>query len=202
LNFRKYVWRLGGVGLIGVGIVDNSLLPVPGSQDFFTILLAAHHRDWWLYYAVMATIGATAGAYLTYRLGHKGGEEALQQHLNEARVKKVNATFERYGFAAVFVPALMPPPIPMVPFVLGAGALNYPLKKFLAAYVSARFLRYTVAAYLAALYGRRLLSIIARNTRMFLIVTCVLVAAAVVAFAAFRFWRRQVQKTRLTPHAG
>jgi membrane protein YqaA with SNARE-associated domain len=201
-QLSRIVWRFGGLGLIAVGILDNSLVPVPGSQDFFTILLAAHHRDWWFYYALMSTAGATLGGYLTYRLGHKGGEEALKQRLREARVKKVSATFEKYGFAAVFVPALMPPPVPMVPFVLGAGALRYPLRKFLSAYASARFIRYTIAASLAALYGRRVLSLIARNTRMFLIVCGILVTAAVVLVVAYRLWEKTRAGKAITPNAG
>ncbi len=189
-EIRRLVWRLGGIGLIGVGIVDNSLVPIPGSQDFFTIVLSAHYREWWLYYAVMSTIGATIGAYLTYGLGFKGGEEALQQRLKKDRVDKVSATFKKYGFAAVFVPALMPPPIPMVPFVLGAGALKYPLKRFLAAYVSARFIRYTLAAYFAASYGRRVFAVLARHTTLFLTAFCVLAGAALVTLLAIRAWKR------------
>ncbi len=54
---RRLVWRLGGLGLIVGGVIDNSLVPVPGSQGLFTILLSAYHREWWLYYAVMSSWG-------------------------------------------------------------------------------------------------------------------------------------------------
>ena len=36
--------HLGGVGLILLGLADNSVVPLPGSMDVLTIFLAAHHR--------------------------------------------------------------------------------------------------------------------------------------------------------------
>ena len=44
--------RVGGPGLIVLGIVDNSAIPVPGSQDAMVIVLAASERIWWPYYAL------------------------------------------------------------------------------------------------------------------------------------------------------
>jgi membrane protein DedA with SNARE-associated domain len=70
---------------------------------------------------------------------------------------KVREMFARWGFSTVAVPALMPPPVPLVPFVLAAGAMQYPAKKFLAAMITGRVIRYTVLAYLAGRYGRRIL---------------------------------------------
>src|SRR5262245_55021257 len=142
--------HLGGAGLVVVGILDNSLLPTAGSEDFLTILLAAQNRDLWLYYAAMSTLGAVVGGYLTYRLGRKGGEQILAERLPAKRVRKVSRLFERWGFSAVLVPTLLPPPAPTVAFILAAGALRYPVKKFLFALTAGRALRYTALAYLAS----------------------------------------------------
>ncbi|MBV9086009.1 MAG: hypothetical protein JOY79_00870, partial [Acidobacteriaceae bacterium] len=73
--------RLGGPGLILLGLADNSVVPLPGSIDALTIILTAHQKEWWLYYAFMATVGSVIGGYLTFRLGHKGGEEALEKKI-------------------------------------------------------------------------------------------------------------------------
>ncbi len=64
---RLLLWlgHLGGPGLILLGILDNSVVPVPGSMDVLTIVLAANQRDWWPYYAAMATVGSLIGGYLT-----------------------------------------------------------------------------------------------------------------------------------------
>src|SRR2546430_10946696 len=79
------VWRwlrhLGGLGLIFLGIADNSVVPLPGSMDVLTIWLAAHQRSWWLYYAAMATAGALIGGYITYGLARKGGRGAFHRQL-------------------------------------------------------------------------------------------------------------------------
>jgi membrane protein YqaA with SNARE-associated domain len=126
-------------------------------MDVLTIWLAARHLHPWPYYAVMATIGAVAGGYITYALAHKGGKEAMERKLSRRRALKVSKTFERWGFAAIAIPALLPPPFPFVPFLLAAGAMQYPRKKFLAALTLGRGIRYTIAAGLGFHYGRHIL---------------------------------------------
>src|SRR5438067_7676002 len=74
--------HLGGAGLILLGIVDQSFVPIPGGMDAITIVLAAGHRNLWLYYAAMATVGTVLGAFLTYRLSKKGGKAALEKKLS------------------------------------------------------------------------------------------------------------------------
>src|SRR3981081_1918448 len=58
-----WVIRLGGPGLVLLGIADNSIVPLTGSMDVLTLWLAAGHRNLWPYYALMATIGAVIGGY-------------------------------------------------------------------------------------------------------------------------------------------
>ena len=55
----QWFLHLGGLGLIPLGLLDGSLVPVlPGAMDIATMLLAAHDRKLWLYYAAMATAGS------------------------------------------------------------------------------------------------------------------------------------------------
>ena len=154
--------RLGGPGLILLGIADNSVIPLTGSMDVLTIWLAARHREPWFYYAMMATIGAVLGGYITYGLARKGGKQALERRLSKRRAVKVYRRFERWGFGAIAVPALLPPPFPFVPFLLAAGAMQYSRKKFLTALIVGRGIRYSIAAYLGALYGRHVLRFFAK----------------------------------------
>ena len=82
------------------------------------------------------------------------GDKALHARLSKKNATKVVGAFERWGFGAIALPALLPPPMPMVPFVIAAGALQYSQKKFLAAMSAGRLARYFILAYLGAMYGR------------------------------------------------
>jgi membrane protein YqaA with SNARE-associated domain len=152
-----WLFRLGGMGLIPLGLLDNSVVPVPGSMDVFTVVLAAQQRQWWWYYALMATLGSVIGGYATYQLGRKEGKEAIARRFSQSRMDRVHAQFERWGYGAVAVPAMLPPPVPMVPFLLAAGAAQYPRAKFVLALIVGRGIRYTALAFLASRYGRRIL---------------------------------------------
>ena len=176
LNLR-WVLRLGGFGLILIGIADNSVVPLTGSMDVLTLWLAASHHDTWPYYAAMATLGAVLGGYITYALGRKGGKEALEHKLNQKKAKKVVAKFNRWGFGAVFVGALLPPPFPLVPVLLAAGALQYPKKKFVGALTLGRAVRYTLVAGLGSLYAKQISTFF---TRYYKPAVLVLVGLAVI----------------------
>jgi len=154
--------HLGGVGLILLALADNSIVPLPGSMDVLTILLAARHSNLWWYYAFMATVGAVIGGYITYGLARKGGKEAFERKLSKKTAAKVFKRFERWGFFAVAVPALLPPPFPIVPFLLAAGALQYSRQKFVAALALGRGIRFTIVAGLGAIYGRHIVRFFSR----------------------------------------
>jgi len=158
--------RLGGWGLVLLGVADNSVVPLTGSMDVLTIWLAARHREPWIYYALMATIGAVLGGYITYSLARKGGKHAMERRLSKRRAAKVYKRFERWGFGAIAIPAVLPPPFPFVPFLLAAGAMQYSRTKFLGALVLGRGVRYSVAAYFGALYGRQILRFFARYDKL------------------------------------
>ncbi len=158
--------RLGGWGLVLLGVADNSVIPLTGSMDVLTIWLAARHREPWPYYALMATIGAVLGGYITYSLARKGGKEAMERRLSRRRANKVYKKFQRWGFGAIAIPALLPPPFPFVPFLLAAGAMQYSRMKFLGALVLGRGVRYSIAAYLGMVYGNHIVRFFARYDKL------------------------------------
>lgn len=157
--------RLGGLGLVLLGVADNSVIPLTGSMDVLTIWLAARHLEPWPYYALMATIGAVIGGYITYSLARKGGKGAMERKLSNRRAAKVYQRFERWGFSAIAIPALLPPPFPFVPFLLAAGAMQYSRKKFVGALLLGRGVRYSIAAYLGFIYGRHILRFFSRYNK-------------------------------------
>ena len=196
-DFWRTLRRLGGLGLILMGVLDSSVIPTPGGLDALTIVLAAREKELWLYYAAMAVIGSVLGGYLTYRLGRKGGEGALERRLSKKRLQRVHSAFERWGFGTIFIPAIMPPPFPLSPFLLGAGALNYPLKKYLLALTAGRAIRFTLVAYLASLYGRSLLNLLTQHYMTILIVLIALAVVGGLIFMIYRSRRKRKDKQAL-----
>src|SRR5271166_3228685 len=185
----RWLIHLGGPSLILLGLVDNSVIPLPGSTDVVTILLSDHRREPWIYYAIMATVGSVLGGFLTYRMARKGGKETLEKRFSAKKVKKVYAIFERFGFAAVAIPAILPPPFPIVPMLLAAGAMQYPTKKFLTALAVGRGIRYTILAYLGYNYGRSIVKFFSQYYWPVLIAFSVIGALAGL-YGVFEYKRR------------
>jgi membrane protein YqaA with SNARE-associated domain len=186
----RWFYHLGGLGLIPLGLLDASVIPLPGSMDILMLALAAHNPEWWIYYALMATAGSVFGNYLTYRLAHKGGKETLERRLSRSNMGKVNKIFTRWGFAAIAIPALLPPPVPMVPFVLAAGAAKYSVKKFLLALTLGRIVRYSLLGLLAAHYGHQIIRFIKVHGHPTILAVIGVVVAAVVVFLVMRYGQR------------
>ena len=183
-SVRHWIYQLGGLGFIPLGLVDNSIIPLPGSMDVLTIFLSARNEQLWLYYALMATFGSVAGGFVTYRLARKGGKETLARRFPPKTLDKVYKRFERWGLGAIAIPALLPPPVPMVPFLFAAGAMQYPMRKFLFALTVGRIVRYTLLAFLAARYGRQILAFISQHAHpaLFIVVGLIATVAAVLFF--------------------
>jgi membrane protein DedA with SNARE-associated domain len=140
-------------------------------------------------------VGSLIGSFLTYRLARKGGKEALDRRFSRRNVDRVCKIFARWGFAAIAIPALLPPPVPMVPFLLAAGAMQYPSRNFLAALTVGQMSRYMALAYLASRYGRQIIAFIAEHGHPAgVAILFVLIAAAAVVFY---FWQGSKKKKRI-----
>jgi membrane protein YqaA with SNARE-associated domain len=186
-HIRHWIFHLGGLGFIPLGLLDASVVPIPGSMDVLILFLSARQPSLWLYYDVMATIGAVIGAYVTYRIARQGGQDMLAKRLKPQTLQRIQQLFDRWGLGAIAVPAMLPPPVPMVPFLLAAGAMEYPVKKFLVAITLGRIVRYTVFAFLAARYGRHVFSSLAKNAYLMpILVTALIVAVAAALFFFLR----------------
>jgi membrane protein YqaA with SNARE-associated domain len=180
-SMRRWIFHLGGLGFIPLGLLDSSVIPLPGSMDVLTIVLSARKQELWLYYAFMATVGSVIGGFVTYRIARKGGKETLERKFPARRLEMVYKIFARWGFGAIAIVALLPPPAPMVAIVFAAGAMQYSVKKFLVALTLGRIVRYSLLAFLAARYGRHVLTVIAQHGHLALIAVIGLVTAAIAA---------------------
>jgi membrane protein YqaA with SNARE-associated domain len=151
----RWLTHMGPLGLFGVAIFDSSPipLPIPGSTDLLLLWLVAHSGKPWLL-VISAVAGSLIGGYTTWHLGRKGGEAALRHYVPARLLARVNVWVEHHPVLAVFLPAVLPPPIPLSPFLLASGALGVSRNRFLAVYGTARTARYCFVAWLAVKYGR------------------------------------------------
>jgi membrane protein YqaA with SNARE-associated domain len=185
-RLRLWLFHLGGLGLIPLGVLDNSLIPLPGTMDVATIILSARQEQLWLYYALMATAGTVIGGFVTYRIARKGGKQVLESRFSSVRVVKVCEIFGRWGFGSIAISALLSPPVPIVPFLLASGATQYPAKEFLLALTLGRTLRYVILAYFSARYGKHIIALITEHGHP-VVVTAIMVVFFATA-ASFYFW--------------
>ena len=155
-----WITQWGALGLFSVAVVDSSIvpLPLPGSTDLLLLWLVAHRGDPWLL-AASAIAGSLLGGYSTWHVGRKGGEAALRRYVPASLLGRIVRWVAHHPALAVFLPAVLPPPIPLSPFVLAAGALDVPRKRFLLVYGTARTLRYSLVAWLAVTYGRKVVGL-------------------------------------------
>jgi membrane protein YqaA with SNARE-associated domain len=153
-----FLFSFGPFGLFIVSIIDSSFvpLPIPGVTDIMLVLMAARHANW-LLLVIVASAGSAIGGYLSYRVGQSGGMAFLEKRVPPRIFKLVRDWMEHHAILAVAVPALLPPPMPLAPFVLAAGALKMSKRKFLWAFIVSRTARHFIAAGLGLYYGRHIL---------------------------------------------
>lgn len=157
-HLLRWLASLGGLGIFGVSIIDSSVipLPLPGSTDLLLLLLAAHRGTTpvtavWLAFCAIA--GSMLGGYLTWSAGRKGGEVTLERYVPQRFLGSVTGWVQKHGAWSVGAAAVLPPPVPLTPFLLAAGALHVPRGRFLLFYGMARTFRYSLLAWLGVTYG-------------------------------------------------
>ena len=153
----RWLMGFGTMGLFAVSAIDSSPipLPLPGSADLLLILLVAHRANPFLA-ALAAIAGSILGGYFTWKAGSTGGEAALHKYLPKRFAGKMSKWVEANGTLAVVACAVLPPPFPLMPFLLAAGALGVSRRRFFLGFGAARAARYALVAWLASLYGRAL----------------------------------------------
>ena len=79
----------------------------------------------------------------------------MEKMASKSRGAGFRAWFQRYGLITVFIPALMPIPMPLKLFVVSAGVLGTKRSSFLLVILVARVLRYFGEAWLGVTLGRQ-----------------------------------------------
>ena len=155
LAAQKVLLPLGGWGLFVAAALDSSFLSFAGGVDLWLVSVCALRPSQMPLYALAAAAGSVIGCSALYVAARKGEEALLERNRSTPRFAHVRGFMESYGAWSLFVVAFLPPPTPFKLFVLAAGLLQLPYRKFVIALVAGRSVRYFVEGLLAVWYGRQ-----------------------------------------------
>jgi membrane protein YqaA with SNARE-associated domain len=178
-------------GLVLLGVFDSSMLFfMPYGIDALVIVLAARNEEWFWVYPLLATAGSVAGAATTFWIGRKIGDVGLERFVAKRRLDRIRHRVRHSTpAAALAIPAILPPPFPLTPFVLTCGALAVNAWRFFTIFASMRLLRFSVEAVLATIYGRGILRVLESDAFRFVIVGFIVVALIGTIVTIAMLWR-------------
>ena len=173
--------------MIIIGALDSSLLSLPEINDYLVVGRCYKYPTAAFYFPLFAAAGSVIGCNILYTIVRRGGQAVLRKRFKLHSIKRVERAYERFGFLAIGIPAILPPPLPFKIFVATAGALEYPRWKFLLTVMIARSFRYYVEGILAVFYGKRVLLFLKDNGLVIIsIVGCVVLIGAILYFTVIR----------------
>lgn len=149
--------------MVLIGALDSSLLSLPEINDYLVVGRCYKYPTAVFYFPLFAALGSVLGCWLLYTIMRRGGQAMLRKRFSHESIQRVERVYARFGFLAIAIPAILPPPLPFKIFVATAGALEYPRWKFLMTVMLARSFRYYVEGILAVYYGRRVLLFLKDN---------------------------------------
>jgi membrane protein YqaA with SNARE-associated domain len=168
--------------MVIIGTLDSSLLSLPEINDYLVVARCYSDPKSVFYFPLFAAAGSVLGCLLLYTIMRRGGQAVMRRRFSAENIARVERAYARFGFLALAVPALLPPPMPFKIFVATAGALEYPRWRFVLTVMLARSVRYIVEGALAVFYGERVLRVMRANGLVMLSVTASLVLVGVAVY--------------------
>ena len=199
---RFLSWFLTWWGTVLMAALDASMVfYLPFGVDALVIYQAAHdHKLFWMY-PLLATAGSIAGAAMTYWIGRTAGEAGLERVVPAKRLKALRRRVRDGGGVAMAIPALLPPPFPLTPFILTCGALAVSRWYFFGTFAIARVLRFGVEAVLAHRYGAGILRLLESDGFRRVIIGFIIVAVIGTVASGWLLWR-STHRERPRPASG
>jgi len=157
----------GPAGLFLATLVDGAGLPNPDGPDILLLLYATAAPERAFVGAAAAVVGSLIGSYIFFRIAQKGGEMLMRKYTEGPRGRKFHQWFKRYGLVTVFVPTLVPFPMPLKAFIVCAAVLGVSPGAFIATTAAGRIPRYFGLAYLGQQLGEHSLEWLKSHTREF-----------------------------------
>jgi membrane protein DedA with SNARE-associated domain len=152
-------------------IAATGLAALDSSRSFFPpidieaaiMILRRHSEIVWLL-PFLATAGSLIAAAMVFWIGRKIGDNGLERWISPGVLESVRRKVTHKGAFALVLPALLPPPFPLLPFVLACGALSVSATRFFTMFAGLRLLRFSILTALAWFYGRQILTMFQTGT--------------------------------------
>ena len=187
---RLFRFFLTWWGMYLIAALDASMMFfLPFGVDAVVIFLAARDRELAWLYPLLATAGSVTGAAATYWIGQKIGEIGLARYVPSRRLERLQSRVRNSGAIALAIPALLPPPFPLTPFVLTCGALRVNPWRFFTVFGAMRLVRFGTEAALALVFGRKIMQILRSDTFQLVIVGFIVLAVVGTIISAVLLWR-------------
>lgn len=197
-NIANFLVAVGPWGLLLLAFLDSAGIPLPNGLDAYLIFLAVRDPAGAYRYAAISVAGSVIGNVALFLAARHGGSRFMER-TEPGRGERFRKWFERFGLVTIFVPALIPIPMPLKFFVISAGALRTPFVPFLIVILAARVPRYFGEAWLGIRLGQESTAFLKHHVWHFVIAAMalfILLSLLVVANERWRKRRRDVFPSR------
>jgi membrane protein YqaA with SNARE-associated domain len=143
----------GPLGILVLAFIDSAGIPVASGMDALVILVAAKTPSRALLAASMGVLGSLIGNLTLFLCARLGGRRFVKDVPQPGDKRRFREWFERYGLLTIFIPCMLPIPLPLKVFVISAAVLGTPLPTFVAVITLGRSIRYFGEAYLGVKLG-------------------------------------------------
>jgi membrane protein YqaA with SNARE-associated domain len=143
----------GPLGILVLAFIDSAGIPLASGMDALVILVATKAPSRALLAASMGVLGSTIGNVALFLGARAGGRRFVKEAPQPGDKARFREWFKRYGLLTVFIPCMLPIPLPLKVFVISAAAFGTSLRTFVAVILLGRSIRYFGEAYLGVILG-------------------------------------------------
>ena len=175
---------LGPPGLFLVALADSAFVPLPQGVDALIIAQSIAAPSTAYLGAALAVLGSLIGSLILYTMARRVGRAMLEKKAKAGGIERMRHQIEKYDALVLLFPTIIPLPLPMKLFVIGAGVFQMNMARFIAVILLARCVRYFGEAFVALRYGEQTTTFLKENVLFGVMV----VIGLLVVFYAVQRW--------------
>ena len=175
---------MGPPGLFLVALGDSAFVPLPQGVDALIIAQSIAAPSTAYLGAALAVLGSLVGSLILYTMARRVGRAMLEKKVKAGGIERMRRQIEKYDALVLLLPTMIPLPLPMKLFVIGAGVFQMNMARFITVIVLARCVRYFGEAFVALRYGEQTTHFLKENVLLGVMIVIVLLAV----FYAVQRW--------------